>query len=407
MNGGASMPRTIAARAILHVDMDAFYASVEERDRPELRGRPLIVGGIGGRGVVAAANYAVRRFGVRSAMPMSEARRRCPEAVCVRPRMARYQEVSEQVFALFYEVTPLVEGLSLDEAFLDVTASQRLLGDPTAIAERIRSRIRRTCGLTASVGVAPNKLLAKIASDIDKPDGLCRIGADNLREILDALPIGRLPGIGPKSLPAVLAAGIRTFADLRAAGDDVLRPLFGRSFRGVRDLAAGLDDRPVRPDREEKSISAERTFSEDIREARQLNGELLRLIDRTASRLRARDLVAGRVMVKIRRRDFTTETRQRRLARVTHDTADIASVAMALLDEWLRAEPTVAVRLLGVAAGDLQVARQGDLFAQAAPRESRIDAAVDDIRRRFGPELMTRASLLEPAPDAAKRRAAT
>src|SRR3984957_11269589 len=186
------------ARAILHIDMDAFYASVEERDRPEIKGKPLIVGGTRGRGVVAAASYAVRRFGVRSAMPMAEALRRCPQAICVPPRMARYKEVSEQVFAIFHDFTPLVEGLSLDEAFLDVTASQQLLGEPDAMAAEIRRRIPARTGLTASVGIAPNKLLAKIASDLNKPDGMCRIDARNMREILDPLPIQRLFGVGQK-----------------------------------------------------------------------------------------------------------------------------------------------------------------------------------------------------------------
>src|ERR1700704_2224422 len=194
-------------RAILHIDMDAFYASVEEQDRPELKGKPLIVGGTGGRGVVAAANYIVRRFGVRSAMPMREALRRCPEAICVHPRMARYKEVSEQVFAIFHEFTPLVEGLSLDEAFLDVTASRQLLGRAESIGSEIRRRIVAQTGLTASVGVAPNKLLAKIASDLKKPDGMCRIGADNVHAILDALPIEKLFGVGPKTLSLVHAAG--------------------------------------------------------------------------------------------------------------------------------------------------------------------------------------------------------
>jgi DNA polymerase-4 len=213
--------RRCDARAILHIDMDAFYASVEERDRPELKGKPLIVGGRE-RGVVAAANYAVRRFGVRSAMPMAEALRRCPEAICVQPRMARYREVSQQVFAIFHEFTPLVEGLSLDEAFLDVTASRQLLGDAATIGGELRRRIARDTGLTASVGIAPNKLLAKIASDLHKPDGMCRIDADNVRQILDGLPVGKLSGVGPKTLLAVEAARIRTCGDLRDASDAVL-----------------------------------------------------------------------------------------------------------------------------------------------------------------------------------------
>ena len=384
-------------RAILHVDMDAFYASVEERDRPELRGKPLIVGGDGGRGVVAAANYAVRKFGVRSAMPVRAALRLCPQAVCIPPRMSRYREVSRQVFDIFLAFTPMVEGLSLDEAFLDVTASQKLLGEPLAMAQEIRSRIRRDCGLTASVGIAGNKLLAKIASDVNKPDGIFRIGMDDVRTILDPMPVQRLPGLGPKSLPAVLAAGISSFADLRRADQSILRPLFGDRWGAMRAMAAGLDDRPVQPERDEKSISAECTFESDIRNPRELKCELLRLIDRTATRLRARELTAGRVTVKMRRADFTTETRQRSLGGPTQDTAAIAAVADRLLDEWLRGEPGVALRLLGVGAGDLGMVRQRDLFQVAAADGARIDAAVDGIRRRFGTAMLTRAGLLPPA----------
>src|SRR5450631_571070 len=296
------------ARAILHIDMDAFYASVEERDRPELKGKPLIVGG-SGRGVVAAANYAVRRFGVRSAMPMGEALRRCPEAICVQPRMARYKEVSERVFAIFHEFTPLVEGLSVDEAFLDVTSSQRLLGGAVTIGGEIRRRIAGQTGLTASVGIAPNKLLAKIASDLNKPDGMCRIDAGNLRETLDPLPIHKLFGVGQRTLPNVLAAGIRTFGDARVAADEMLWRAFGKHGKSMRDRASGLDDRPVEADREEKSISAEETFDTDIRAATELRSQLVHLADRTASRLRANKLLAGRMSVKIRRGDFTTYTR--------------------------------------------------------------------------------------------------
>ena len=384
-----------AARAILHIDMDAFYASVEEQDRPELKGKPLIVGGVRGRGVVAAASYAVRRFGVRSAMPMREALRLCPQAVCVAPRMARYQEVSEQVFAIFHDFTPLVEGLSLDEAFLDVTASQQLLGEPDAMAAEIRRRIRARTGLTASVGIAPNKLLAKIASDLNKPDGMCRIDARNMREILDPLPIQRLFGVGQKSLPAVHAAGIHTFADARSSDEAALRRAFGKHGRVMRDRAAGLDERPVVPNRQEKSISAEDTFAADIGDPKRLQVELLRLADRTASRLRAQALLAGTVNVKIRRADFSTYTRQRGLGTPTQETQVISAAAHALLAEWLLEQPRAAVRLLGVGVSDLRSPRQADLFATELPAAAkRLDVAVDGIRDRFGNGSLTRASLL-------------
>jgi DNA polymerase-4 len=386
-------------RAILHIDMDAFYASVEEQDRPELKGKPLIVGGTGGRGVVAAASYAVRRFGVRSAMPMREALRLCPEAVVVHPRMARYKEISAQVFAIFREFTPQVEGLSLDEAFLDVTASQQLLGNPAGIGAEIRRRIAKQTGLTASVGIATNKLLAKIASDLNKPDGMCRIDAGNIREILDPLPIQKLFGVGQKTLPTVLAAGIRTFGDARVAGDEVLWRAFGKHGKAMRDRASGLDDRPVEPDREEKSISAEETFDTDIRAPADLTAQLKALADRATSRLRGQKLLAGRVSVKIRRGDFTTYTRQRALEPPTQDTAVVAAAAEALLKGWLAAQPKAAVRLLGVGVSDLQLLKQTDLFSGPVPDSgSRLDSAVDGIRDRFGEGLLTRASLLPRGP---------
>ncbi len=386
-------------RAILHIDMDAFYASVEEQDRPELKGKPLIVGGGGGRGVVAAASYAVRRFGVRSAMPMREALRRCPDAIVVPPRMARYKEISDQVFEIFHAFTPVVEGLSLDEAFLDVTASQQLLGGPEQIGAEIRRRIAARTGLTASVGIAPNKLLAKIASDLNKPDGMCRIDAANMREILDPLPIHKLFGVGQKTLPTVLAAGIRTFGDARTAGEAVLWRAFGKHGNAMRDRAAGLDDRPVESEREEKSISAEETFDADIGAPARLRALLGALADRTASRLRAQNLLAGRVSVKIRRGDFTTYTRQRTLEPPTQDTAIVAAAAQALLSAWLASQPHAAVRLLGVGVGDLQVPLQSDLFAGPVPdSNSRLDSAVDGIRGRFGQSLLTRASLLPKRP---------
>jgi DNA polymerase-4 len=382
-------------RTILHVDMDAFYASVEEHDRPELKGKPLIVGGTTGRGVVAAASYAVRRFGVHSAMPMREALRLCPQAICVQPRMWRYKQVSDQVFEIFHEFTPLVEGLSLDEAFLDVTASRQLLGDGEVIATEIRRRIAKRTELTASVGIAPNKLLAKIASDLNKPDGMCRIGSDNIREVLDGLPVQKLFGVGQKSLPAVQAAGIRTFGDLRRADEQTLWRAFGRHGIAMRDRAAGIDDRPVEPQREEKSISAEETYSVDIRDPAELQSQLVHLADRATSRLRAQELIAGKVIVKIRRADFATYTRQRSVEPPTQDTAVVSRMAQILFSEWRADQPLAAVRLLGVGVAQLQELRQIDLFsAGSPPKGALLDATVDSIRDRFGSTLVTRASLL-------------
>src|SRR5580693_3060625 len=277
-------------RAVLHVDMDAFYASVEQHDDPRLRGVPLVVGWDGGRGVVAAASYEVRRFGVHSAMPMRTALRLCPQAVCVRPRMQRYQDVSAVVFGVFHEVTPLVQGLSLDEAYLDVTASQQLLGGAVDIARRIKRRIRELTGLSASVGVAPNKLVAKIASDLKKPDGLMVVTPDTLRATLDPLTVRRLPGLGGKTGLRLEAAGVRTLGELRVASDERLWPIFGKHSQALRDRAAGLDDRPVMIERQELSISAEDTFDQDIHERRKLHQAVAELADLACSRTRDREL---------------------------------------------------------------------------------------------------------------------
>ena len=387
-------------RTILHVDMDAFYASVEERDRPELMGKPLIVGGTSGRGVVAAANYVVRQFGVRSAMPIATALRLCPQAICIPPRMARYQEVSADVFEIFRRFTPIVEGLSLDEAFLDVTASVSLFGSPEAIGTRIKESIRAATQLSASVGIASNKLLAKIACELGKPDGLYRIRPEHVHEVLDGLPIQKLFGVGQKSLPAVKAAGIYTFGDLRRADEAALWRAFGKQGRTMQLLAAGIDERPVDAVREEKSISAEETFAADLRDPVLLVRQLTGLADRAAARLRAHTLAAGRVTVKIRSADFTTCTRQCALKPPTQDTAAVCAAARRLFLQWSSAHGDAAVRLLGVGVGDLRPMGQADLFETGQRRDSQLDAAVDDIRHRFGADVLTRASLLPPSRDA-------
>ena len=382
-------------RAVLHVDMDAFYASVEQRDNPETAGKPVIVGGIDGRGVVAAASYEVRKFGVHSAMPMSTALRLCPHAICIRPRMARYKEVSARVFAIFHEVTPLVQGLSLDEAFLDVTGSIALLGDAVAIAQRIKSRIRQTTALTASVGVAPNKLVAKIASDLAKPDGLTVVMPDKVHEVLDPLSVRRLPGLGRKTGAKVEERGIRTFAQLRSAPDSVLWPLFGRYTQRMRDRAAGMDDRPVYPDLDEKSISAEETFERDLGDPGALRAQLSQLADRACERLRKKHLVARCIGVKIRRADFTTFTRRRVVAPPTHDGRTIAKVANELLARWLTENAGEKLRLLGVVLSDLSAASQLGLFEDSPPHTSRLDAALDEARARFGSRALRRGNTIK------------
>ena len=382
------------ARAVLHVDMDAFYASVEQHDNPQLAGQPVIVGWEGGRGVVAAASYEVRRYGVRSAMPMRAALQRCPHAVCVRPRMARYQEVSERIFEVFREITPLVQGLSLDEAFLDVTASQALLGDGVAIARLIKARIRERTGLTASVGVAPNKLIAKIASDLDKPDGLTVVTAERVHAVLDPLSVRRLPGLGRKTGERVERAGLRTLGELRSAPDAVLWPLFGRYAAWVRERASGIDDRPVEPDQEEKSLSAEDTFETDLGDARLLQQHLARLADLAVTRLRSRGLMCGCIGVKIRRSDFSTFTRQRAVAPPTCEGRVVGSIAAQLLERWLAANRGTKLRLLGVVLTELTPAAQLGLF-EPLSQGGRIDAALDAARARFGGRALRRGNTIE------------
>jgi DNA polymerase-4 len=391
----------MSARAILHVDMDAFYASVEQRDDPRLRGQPVIVGGTSNRGVVAAASYEVRKFGVRSAMPIREALRRCPHAVCVKPRMAVYREVSNQVFGIFHEYTPVVEGLSLDEAFLDVTASLALKGDAVSIARGIKEKILATTRLTASVGVAPNKLIAKIGSDLNKPDGLTVVTPENLRAVLDPLSVRRLPGLGRKLGERVEGAGITTLGQLREAPDAVLWPIFGRDSQRMRERAAGIDDRPVMSEWDEKSISAEETFFSDLTDPARMRAEVLRLSDRASARMRAQNLAAGCVQVKIRRADFTTFTRQKRFEPSTTDSRTIGRLAAELLTSWLEEQPRARVRLLGVGVNHLHAADQLDLFASAAgtsgPGATALDAAVDQIRERFGTLAVRRGSALPEA----------
>jgi DNA polymerase-4 len=372
-------------RAILHVDMD-----------PELRGKPLIVGGTAGRGVVAAASYEVRCFGVRSAMPIGRALQLCPQAICVRPRMARYKAVSNIIFSIFEEFTPLVEGLSLDEAFLDVTASRSLHGDAVTIARQIKQRIREQTGLAASVGVAANKLVAKIASDLEKPDGLTVVTPERVNLVLDPLPVKRLPGLGRKKGDAVIAAGIATLGDLRRADDAALWRLFGRDAQRMRDRAAGLDNRAVHNDHAEQSVSAEETFSEDISNRALLDAEALRLADRTSERLRSKQLVSACVQVKIRQRDFSTFTRQRGITPATNDSRRIAEVALTLLRQWLTEHPQARIRLLGVGASELGPATQLDLFDAAQPANAtRLDSALDGIREKFGAHALRRGSALK------------
>lgn len=380
-------------RTILHVDMDAFYASVEQRDDPELRGQPVVVGG-DTRGVVAAASYEARKFGIRSAMPMADARRRCPQLVRIRPRMAHYKAESKKIFTIFRSFTPLVEGLSLDEAFLDVTASRNLHGTGVEIAQRIKQMIHDETRLTASVGVAENKLVAKIASDLDKPDGLVVITSKDVHDRLDPLPVSVIPGIGKQTLTKLHRVNIRTVADLRLAPDRDLESVFGRFAQRTRNRASGLDKRPVVAEREEKSVSSEETYDVDLDDRHDMERELLRLAESTSTRLRKSQLQAGTIQVKIRRADFQTFTRQKSVRPPINATDQIYHVACELLRAWLEENPGTRVRLLGVGGSKLSPAEQRDLFAAEEPPGDAMDKAVDDVRDRFGSDSVGRARTL-------------
>src|SRR5712664_1292738 len=310
-------------RSILHVDMDAFYASVEQRDDPGLRGKPLVVGGSARRGVVLAASYAVRPFGIRSSMPMARALRLCPDLLVVPPRFDRYSEVSEEVFHIFHAFTPEVEGLSLDEAFLDVTRSISLHGAPVEQARRIKQRIRDELGLTASVGIAEVKFAAKIASDLRKPDGLVVVPAGGVREFLAPLPVARLWGVGPKTEEVLLRRGLKRIGDVAGSDRAQLERELGSLGPWLHDLANGIDDREVEPDREAKSVGAEETFEEDLTSPEDLLPFLHEQALRVASRLRSAGLSAGTITLKVKYSDFQIASRQETLPRRTDDGAEI------------------------------------------------------------------------------------
>jgi len=350
-------------RRIIHVDMDAFYASVEQRDDPSLKGKPVAVGGRPeGRGVVAAASYEARRFGVRSAIPMARAIRLCPHLVIVRPDFSKYKAVSNQVFEIFERVTPLVEGLSLDEAYLDVT--ENVWNEPLGVnvAKRIKQEIRQATGLTASAGVAPNKFLAKIASAWRKPDGLTVIAPEKVEEFLLALPVDALWGVGPVTAKRLKALGIETIPDVRAASDEQLRAAVGSAADWLRDLSLGIDDRAVTPEREAKSSSSETTYAYDLTDLERMRLELDEMARDGAAWLARKDLLARTVTIKVRYEDFTTVTRSDTRA-PTRDPDQIARRAVALLDRTDAASRPV--RLLG--AGVHNLVAPTDIAAETEP----------------------------------------
>ncbi len=376
------MGQCSTSRSIIHVDMDAFYASVEQLDRPELRGKAVIVGGLGPRGVVSTANYEARKFGVHSAMPMGQARRLCPHAEFIAPRASRYREVSAQVFGVFHAVTPLVQGLSLDEAFLDVSASLRLFGPLEDIGRRLKRDIHETTGLAASVGMAHNKFVAKLASDADKPDGLVYVPAEGVQAFLDPMPIGRLWGIGRKTEPRLRALGLLTIGQLRRADAGVLRPVLGNRTEHFMRLARGIDEREVEPSQPDKSISHEVTFDVDINGREELLSELQHQADRVARRLRKQHLVARTVSIKIRDSRFRTVPRSRSMVAGSNSSSTIYRMARALFEAWRAEHRTTPVRLLGVGTSNFEdEPRPGE---SPDTKNRRLDRVLDGIRDRFG-----------------------
>ena len=390
-----------SVRTIIHLDMDAFYASVEQLDHPGYRGRAVVVGadpkGGAGRGVVAACSYEARKFGIRSAIPISRAYRLCPTAVFVRPRGARYAEMSERIFAILREYTDLMEPLSIDEAFLDVTASQRLFGPAAEIGRMMKARIRSELGLVASIGLAPNKFLAKVGSDLGKPDGFVAVAPGQERAFLDPLPISRLWGVGPKTEARLHQMGFQTIGQIARTPLTTLEDTLGQGGRDLWELANGLDDRPVEPEQEAKSIGAEHTFAEDTADREQIRRTILELADRVGRRLRGEEVLAGGVTLKFRDHRFHTVTRAAALDQPTDVGDTLFREAWALLDkvEWQGSQ----VRLLGVTATRLRSATeppagQLPLFPGGPDPRRNLARTVDKIRERFGGEAITRASLL-------------
>lgn len=395
---------------ILHVDLDAFYASVEQLADPSLAGRPVIVGGLGPRGVVAAASYEARTFGVHSAMPMTRARRACPDGVFLAPRFDAYGDASREVLAILRSYTPLVEPLALDEAFLDVRGAVRLHGAAPGIAVSIRARVRDETGLTASVGVAGTKFLAKIASDLAKPDGLLVVDVGRELEVLHPLPVRRLWGVGPATQRRLDRFGVRTIGDLAALPEETLVHALGRaSGEHLHALAWNRDDRAVEPVQRPKSIGHEETFDTDVTRRETLGRELIRLSEQVGTRLQRSGYVARTVQLKVRFADFRTITRSRTFAEPTDLALDLTRTATTLLDS---VDIAGGIRLLGVSAQQLEPADavQGALPLDAdlvdhgdeherRAREGAVAKSIEDVRRRYGDGAVVPARLLAPPSD--------
>ncbi len=386
-----SIVSTLDQKWILHADMDAFYASVEQRDAPSLQGKPVAVGGDSPRGVIAAASYEARQYGVYSAMATVRAKRLCPDLVVLPPRIKHYAKISKQVFAIFAEYSPAVESLSLDEAFLDVTGMTKLFGGPETIALRVKQCVRSQLDLVVSIGLAPNKFVAKIASALGKPDGYLRVDPESVSSFLEPLSVDKIWGVGKVSSAKLQQRGIQTIGQLRQWPKTVLVSDFGKLGERLWALARGIDDRSVQTNRQPSSISQECTFAQDKSRVEQIEPVLHRQADRIAHRLRQGDYEATTIAVKLKPADFRLHTKQKRLFVPTSDGSEIAQTACALAAELfstLREVRLVGISATGLVCGDAP--RQLDLDHAHRKKRRRLGDALDQIEKRFGDGLIVR-----------------
>lgn len=382
-------------RTILHVDMDAFFAAIEQREHPEYRGKPVIVGGLSSRGVVSTASYEARQSGVHSAMPMETARRRCPDGIFVQGSYALYAAVSAEIFAIFRRYSPLVEPLSIDEAFLDVTGMELLTPSPRDYAEKLKTEILQKTALVASVGIAPNKFLAKLASDLEKPDGLVEIRAEEAAALLAPLSVRRLWGVGKRTEEKLAALGLKTIGDMQRADEKRLARAVGiRAAHALKALSFGRDDRSVEPDREAKSIGKEVTFERDLESPEEAERALLALAEKVGWRLRLAGVSARTIQLKLRRADFTTFTRSRTLFEATaHDEPIFQTVR----DLFRELGVKRGIRLLGVTGENFEPSAMPSLFRDE--KKERLYGAIDALKKRFGENIITKAPLIGKKPE--------
>jgi DNA polymerase-4 len=391
--------RSAMNRVILHIDMDAFYASVEQMDNPGFRGRPVIVGGISNRGVVSAASYEAREFGVRSAMPIFKAKQRCPDGVYLPVRMNRYQEVSRQVMEILKRFSPLVEQVSIDEAYMDISGVDKLLGLPRDIGLEVKRRIKETTSLTCSIGIAPNKFLAKVASDLEKPDGLTIIPPEKVPQFIQRLPVEKVPGVGKKALQTLHKMRVITLGDVRKLGERALFERTGKFGERLLKLSCGIDETPVVPHMASKSISTERTLSENTNDQEILRKKLMIQSEMVGKRAREKGVKGTTITLKLKQADFTQMTRRITMEEATNSTNAIYEQGLKLLAQ---VKTSTKFRLIGIGLSNLvmvaDIPKQLDLFGKKDPHErswENVERAMDVIKERFGGEAIKRGGVLK------------